>query len=73
MEGEANLNYLSGLGFALSMDHVETLALDFVRLKTMGFSHLKVRAETLTQGMSGRRAAVAAEDFKKLLPAMAST
>ena len=29
VEGEANLNYLSGLGFALSMDHVETLALNF--------------------------------------------
>jgi len=67
VEGEANLNYLSGLGFALSMDHVETLALDFAKLKTMGFGHLKVRAETLNNGMGTAQAAVAAEDFKKLL------
>jgi cyclic-di-GMP phosphodiesterase TipF (flagellum assembly factor) len=66
-EGEANLNYLSGLGFALSMDHVETLALDFAKLKTMGFQHLKVRAETLIQGMGMAQAAVAAEDIKTLL------
>ena len=32
-KGEENLNYLASLGFALSMDHVETLALDFARLK----------------------------------------
>jgi cyclic-di-GMP phosphodiesterase TipF (flagellum assembly factor) len=66
-EGEANLAYLANLGFALSMDHVETLALDFVKLKTMGFRHLKVRAETLTKGMGTAKAAVTAEDFKKLL------
>ncbi|MDE2164079.1 MAG: EAL domain-containing protein [Alphaproteobacteria bacterium] len=66
-EGEANLNYLSGLGFALSMDHVETLALDFGKLKGMGFKHLKVRADTLTRGMGMAQSAVAAEDFKKLL------
>ncbi len=65
--GEKNLSFLSGLGFALSMDHVETLALDFVRLKNIGFRHLKVRAEILTRGMTGAGAAVAAEDFKKLL------
>ena len=67
MEGELNLTRLAELGFALSMDHVETLALDFVKLKLMGFRHLKVRAEILTRGMSGAGAAVAAEDFKKLL------
>ena len=55
------------MGFSLSMDHVETLALDFVRMKALGFRHLKVRSDTLTQGMSGANAAVAAEDFKKLL------
>jgi cyclic-di-GMP phosphodiesterase TipF (flagellum assembly factor) len=65
--GEKNLNRLAEMGFALSMDHVETLALDFVRLKAIGFGHLKVRAQTLMQGMSGAGAAVAAEDFKKLL------
>ncbi|MGA7674427.1 MAG: EAL domain-containing protein [Rhizomicrobium sp.] len=67
VEGEANLNYLSGLGFALSMDHVETLALNFEKLKNMGFKHLKVRAETLMQGMGVAQAAVAAEDIKTLL------
>ena len=66
-EGEKNLAFLSGLGFALSMDHVETLALDFVRLKNIGFRHLKAHAGMLTQGMNGAGAAVAAEDFKKLL------
>ena len=66
-EGEANLNYLSGLGFALSMDHVETLALNFEKLKNLGFKHLKVRAETLIQGMGPAHAAVAAEDIKTLL------
>ena len=37
------------------------------KLKLMGFRHLKVRADMLTGGMSGAGAAVAAEDFKKLL------
>ena len=65
--GEQNLARLSETGFALSMDHVETLALDFVKLKGIGFEHLKVRATTMVQGMSGASAAVAAENFKKLL------
>ena len=65
--GEKNLRFLSDLGFALSMDHVETLALDFLRLKALGFSHIKVHAAMLTGGMEGAQAAVAAEDFKKLL------
>ena len=65
--GEKNLRYLAEMGFALSMDHVESLALDFVRLKNLGFRHLKVRANTLMGGMNGAGAAVAAEDFKKLL------
>jgi cyclic-di-GMP phosphodiesterase TipF (flagellum assembly factor) len=67
IEGERNLAQLATMGFALSMDHVESLALDFLRLKAIGFRHLKVRASTLTRGMSGAGAAVAAEDFKKLL------
>src|SRR6185503_9363325 len=62
-----NLSFLSKLGFALSMDHVETLALDFARLKRIGFRHLKVRAPTLLGGMGQARAAVGPEDFKKLL------
>ncbi len=65
--GEQNLARLAELGFALSMDHVETLALDFVKLKTVGFRHLKLRADILTGGMNDAGAAVAAEDFKKLL------
>jgi len=66
-KGEENLRYLASLGFALSMDHVDTLAMDFAKLKALGFKHIKVRAETLTNGMGGANAAVAAEDFKKLL------
>jgi len=67
IEGEKNLTALATMGFALSMDHVETLKLDFLRLKAIGFRHLKVRSSTLTRGMSGAGASVAAEDFKKLL------
>ena len=67
IEGERNLAALATMGFALSMDHVESLALDFLRLKAIGFRHLKVRASTLTRGMSTAGAQVAAEDFKKLL------
>ena len=67
LEGERNLTTLANMGFALSMDHVETLALDFLRLKAIGFRHLKVRATTMLRGMNNAGAAVAAEDFKKLL------
>jgi len=66
-KGEENLLYLSTLGFALSMDHVETLAMDFEKLKTLGFRHVKVRADTLIGGMVHAQAAVAAEDLKSLL------
>jgi len=66
-QGETNLAYLSSLGFALSMDHVSSLAIDFIKLKKMGFRHFKMRAHTLTSGMTGANAAVTAEDFKKLL------
>ena len=66
-QGEENLLYLASLGFALSMDHVDTLALDFGRLKTLGFRYMKVRADTLMNGMTGANASVAAEDLKKLL------
>jgi cyclic-di-GMP phosphodiesterase, flagellum assembly factor TipF len=66
-KGEENLAFLSSLGFALSMDHVETLALDLARLKKIGFRHLKLRADTLIAGMGNARAAVGAEDFKQLL------
>jgi cyclic-di-GMP phosphodiesterase TipF (flagellum assembly factor) len=66
-QGDSNLLYLSNLGFALSMDHVQTLNLDLAKLKGLGFQHLKVRAEMLTQGMNAANAVVAAEDFKKLL------
>jgi cyclic-di-GMP phosphodiesterase TipF (flagellum assembly factor) len=65
--GEENLSYLASLGFALSMDHVDTLALDFGKLSGLGFRYIKIRAETLVEGMAGAGAAVAAEDLKKLL------
>jgi cyclic-di-GMP phosphodiesterase TipF (flagellum assembly factor) len=64
-EGERNLAALATMGFALSMDHVESLKLDFLRLKAIGFRHLKIKSSTLTRGMNG--ADFAAEDFKKLL------
>lgn len=67
VKAEENLSYLSSLGFQLSMDHVDTLNVDFARLRKLGFRHFKVHAETLTRGMSGAQSAVAAEDFKKLL------
>jgi cyclic-di-GMP phosphodiesterase, flagellum assembly factor TipF len=65
--GEANLNQLAGIGFSLSMDHIAALNLDFDKLKNIGFRYLKVRADTLTNGMGAAQAVVAAEDFKKLL------
>ena len=65
-KSEENLRYLPSLGFALSMDHVQTLAMDFGRLKTLGFRYVKVRAETLAAACRAQ-AAVAAEDFKELL------
>ena len=64
-EGERNLAALATMGFALSMDNVQSLKIDFLRLKAIGFRHLKIRAGTLTRGMGG--ADVAAEDFKMLL------
>ena len=67
VRGEENLSYLANLGFSLSMDHSTTLDLDLMRLKTIGFRFIKVRAATLIEGMQGAQAAVAAEDFKKLL------
>ncbi|HWA91001.1 MAG TPA: EAL domain-containing protein [Rhizomicrobium sp.] len=66
-KGEENLQFLASLGFALSMDHVTSLAVDFARLKKIGFRHLKLRADVLLGGMGNARAAVGPEDFKKLL------
>ena len=57
VEGERNLTTLTNMGFALSMDHVETLALDFIRLKAIGFRHLKLRATTMLSGMNNAGAA----------------
>jgi cyclic-di-GMP phosphodiesterase TipF (flagellum assembly factor) len=66
-KGEENLSYLASLGFALSMDHVDSLALDFAKLHALGFRFIKVRAGTLVGGMAHAGSAVAAEDLKKLL------
>jgi len=49
------------------MDHVENLAVDFAKLKRLGFRHLKLNARTLLGGMGHARAAVGPEDFKTLL------
>jgi cyclic-di-GMP phosphodiesterase, flagellum assembly factor TipF len=65
--GEANLKALAALGFRLSMDQVTKLNADFAKLKRLGFSFVKVRADTLISGMRDARASVAAEDFKDLL------
>ena len=62
--GEANLRYLAGLGFALSMDQVSDLRLDFARLKHLGFRFIKVPAQTLISGMQSAHADVAPEDLK---------
>jgi cyclic-di-GMP phosphodiesterase TipF (flagellum assembly factor) len=67
VKGEQNLSYLASLGFALSMDHVTVLAMDFAKLRALGFKHIKVRAETLTVGMQNAQSTVTAEDLKKLL------
>jgi len=67
VRGEENLAYLANLGFALSMDHIETLAVDFARLKKIGFRHIKLRADVLLGGMGQARSTVGPEDFKKLL------
>jgi len=66
-EGERNLAQLANMGFSLSMDNVESLKIDFLRLKAIGFRHIKVRSSILTDGMNGAGSMVAAEDFKKLL------
>src|SRR3569833_761142 len=67
VEGEKNLAALATMGFALSMDHVDNLRLDFLRLKAIGFRHLKIRATAMLRGLNGTGSHVAAEDFKKLL------
>jgi cyclic-di-GMP phosphodiesterase TipF (flagellum assembly factor) len=66
LRAEENLRYLASLGFALSMDHVETLALDFDRLKGLGFRHIKVRADTLAAG-TGLDMSVPPEQLKAQL------
>jgi cyclic-di-GMP phosphodiesterase TipF (flagellum assembly factor) len=54
-QAESNLAYLASLGFALSMDHVDSLALDFIKLKKLGFRYIKVRAHTLMDGMANAK------------------
>jgi len=64
---EANLRYLAGLGFRLSMDQVTRLDFDLSRARRLGFQFLKLRADVLLSGMKQAHAAVAAEDLKDLL------
>jgi cyclic-di-GMP phosphodiesterase TipF (flagellum assembly factor) len=64
---EANLRRLAGLGFRFSMDQATDLDLDFAKLRRLGFSYLKVRADILLSGMEAANAPVLAEDFKDLL------
>lgn len=62
-----NLRALAEMGFRLSMDQVTKLDIDFGAVRKLGFSCLKVRADTLISGMIDANAVVAAEDFKDLL------
>ena len=64
---EANLRYLAGLGFRLSMDQATRLDFDLARTRQLGFQFLKLRATTLISGMKDAHAPVAAEDLKDLL------
>lgn len=57
-DGDANLEYLASLGFALSLDQVDSVEIDFARLKKLGFRHIKIRASTLTQVEDNWRATV---------------
>jgi cyclic-di-GMP phosphodiesterase TipF (flagellum assembly factor) len=64
-ETEANLGYLASLGFALSLDQVESLEFDAAKLKKLGFRYIKVRASTLAHTKNNPVAA--AKDLRKLL------
>jgi len=57
-DGDANLECLASLGFALSLDQVGSLEIDFARLKKLGFRHIKIRASALTQVEDNGRATV---------------
>lgn len=57
-DGDANLEYLASLGFALSLDQVDSVEIDFARLKKLGFRHIKIRASVLTQVEDNGRATV---------------
>ena len=66
-EGETNLVRLSKLGFALSLDQLKSLEMDFPKLRKLGFLYVKVRAGMLIEGAESVKAATAAVDLKKLL------
>lgn len=66
-DAQDNLRYLAQLGFAMSMDHVETLRCDFTHLRSLGFRYFKVKSEMLTGDIGAVGGAVTAEDFKILL------
>lgn len=66
-DAQDNLRYLAQLGFAMSMDHVETLRCDFSHLRSLGFRYFKVKSHMLTGDIGAVGGAVTAEDFKILL------
>ncbi len=67
VDGEASLVELAQLGFALSMDQLESLEMDFAKLRRLGFRHIKVRARALLHGAENANAATAAVDLRKHL------
>ena len=73
-QGEDNLAYLAEPGLC-AVDGSCRDAWRWIsrRLKTIGFRHLKVRADTLTRGMSGAGAAVPPRISRSCSPATAST
>jgi cyclic-di-GMP phosphodiesterase TipF (flagellum assembly factor) len=66
-QDEANMKYLAGLGFQLSMDQVTNLDLDFTRLRVLGFRFVKVKAAALFGFVREARPACTAGEFRDLL------
>jgi cyclic-di-GMP phosphodiesterase TipF (flagellum assembly factor) len=58
---------LAGMGFRLSLDHVDSLDLDFVTMAAHGVRYVKVAAEVLLSPAKQLEASIAMEDFKTAL------
>lgn len=64
---QAVLQHIKKLGFALSIDHVNRLDIDFRQLSDMGVKYFKVSADLMLNHMTEAHAPVAAEDLRTLL------